>query len=119
LEELVLEDLVSGTQEKVHADALFVMIGSVPRSDYLGDDVRRDRWGFILTGPDLLDGGGSQGEGGRGPLLFETSLPGVFAIGDVRHGSVKRVASAVGAGAMVVSMVHEYLAGLEPAGDDA
>ena len=107
LEGLVLEDLHSGVQETVHADALFVMIGSVPRSDYLGDEVRRDRWGFVLAGPDLLERDGPQGESGRRPLMFETSLPGVFAIGDVRHGSVKRVASAVGAGAMVVAMVHE------------
>jgi thioredoxin reductase len=114
LEGLVLEDLQSGARETVHADALFVMIGSVPRSDYLGDEVRRDRWGFVLAGPDLREGDWSR-DIGRSPLMFETSLPGVFAIGDVRHGSVKRVASAVGAGAMVVAMVHEYLAGLQAA----
>ena len=95
----------------MHADALFVMIGSIPRSDYLGDEIRRDRWGFVLAGPDLREGTGRRTGSGRSPLMFETSLPGVFAIGDVRHGSVKRVASAVGAGAMVVAMVHEYLAG--------
>jgi thioredoxin reductase (NADPH) len=119
LDGLVLEDLDSGTRETVHADALFVMIGSVPRSDCLGEDVRRDRWGFVLTGSDLVEGDGSPGADGRSPLMFETSLPGVFAIGDVRHGSVKRVASAVGAGAIVVAMVHEYLAGLRPIDNDA
>ena len=109
LEALVLEDLDSGTRETVPADALFAMIGSVPQTDYLGDQVRRDHWGFILTGSDLTEDA-TEGHEGRAPLMFETSLPGVFAIGDVRHGSVKRVASAVGAGAMVVAMVHEYLA---------
>jgi thioredoxin reductase len=109
LETLVLEDLDSGARESVPAAALFVMIGSVPHTDYLGEEVRRDRWGFILTGSDLNAEELAWPEG-RSPLMFETSLPGVFAIGDVRHGSVKRVASAVGAGAIVVAMVHEYLA---------
>ena len=109
LEALVLEDLDSGRRETVSADALFAMIGSVPQTDYLGDQVLRDRWGFILTGSDLT-GDAAERHKGRAPQMFETSLPGVFAIGDVRHGSVKRVASAVGAGAMVVAMVHEYLA---------
>jgi thioredoxin reductase (NADPH) len=109
LESLVLQDLDSADRETVPADALFAMIGSVPRTDYLGDQVERDRWGFILTGTEV-GGEGVQPSGGRSPLMFETSLPGVFAIGDVRHGSVKRVASAVGAGAIVVAMVHEYLA---------
>ena len=109
LEALVLEDLDTADRETVPADALFAMIGSVPQTDYLGEQVLRDRWGFILTGSDLTGDAAGRHEG-RAPLMFETSLPGVFAIGDVRHGSVKRVASAVGAGAMVVAMVHEYLA---------
>jgi thioredoxin reductase (NADPH) len=109
LEALVLEDLDTADRETVPADALFAMIGSVPQTEYLGEQVRRDGWGFILTGSDLT-GDGTERPEGRAPLMFETSLPGVFAIGDVRHGSVKRVASAVGAGAMVVAMVHEYLA---------
>jgi thioredoxin reductase (NADPH) len=116
LEELVLENLADSSSETVRADALFVLIGSVPHSDWLGEDVRRDQRGFILTGSDLMEATEpSVPEGGRAPLMFETSLPGVFAIGDVRRGSVKRVASAVGAGAMVVAMVHEYLAGQGPA----
>ena len=92
------------------ADALFALIGSMPHTDYLGEEVLRDRWGFVLTGRDLRRGDAPGWPTGEAPLLFETSLPGVFAIGDVRHGSVKRVASAVGAGAIAVAMVHEYLA---------
>jgi thioredoxin reductase (NADPH) len=107
LESLVLEDLDGGGTETVPADALFVLIGSTPHTDYLGESVLRDDWGFVLTGPDLPHAAAAPT--GRRPLMFETSLPGVFAIGDVRHGSVKRVASAVGAGAMAVAMVHEYL----------
>ena len=118
LEGLVLEDLENGSTETVRADALFVMIGSVPHTDWVGEDIRRDRWGFILTGAALEDGTESPQDDGRPPLMFETSLPGVFAIGDVRHGSVKRMASAVGAGAMVVAMVHEYLAAGRPRADD-
>jgi thioredoxin reductase (NADPH) len=109
LESLVLQDLDRGGTETVPADALFVLIGSTPHTDYLGEHVLRDDWGFVLTGPDLAQVDTPMLDG-RAPLLFETSLPGVFAIGDVRRGSVKRVASAVGAGAMAVAMVHEYLA---------
>ena len=73
-------------------------------SQPVGDAVERDRWGFVVTGPDLRPEPGA-----RSPLPLETSVPGVFAVGDVRHGSVKRVASAVGEGAMAVQFVHEYL----------
>ena len=118
LEGLVLENPEDGSTETVRADALFVMIGSVPHTDWVGEDIRRDRWGFILTGAALEDGTESTHGDGRPPLMFETSLPGIFAIGDVRHGSVKRMASAVGAGAMVVAMVHEYLAAGRPRADD-
>ena len=104
LEALVLKDLDSGTVETVPADALFILIGSVPHTDCLGPDVLRDQWGFILTGPDAAVPGRT-----RTPLMFETSMPGVWAIGDVRQGSVKRVAAAVGAGAIAVAMIHEYL----------
>ena len=104
LEALVLKDLESGTLETVPADALFILIGSVPHTDCLGPDVLRDQWGFILTGPDAAVPGRE-----RAPLMFETSMPGVWAIGDVRQGSVKRVAAAVGAGAIAVAMIHEYL----------
>lgn len=106
LESLVLEQVETGERETVPAAALFVMIGSVPHTDCLGPEVRRDQWGFILAGRDAVD---AEHPADRDPLLFESSLPGVFAAGDVLHGSVKRVASAVGSGATVVTMVHQYL----------
>ena len=109
LESLVLEDRRSGTRRTVPADALFVLIGSQPRAQWLGDSVARDQWGFILTGTDLLADGGGRWRLDRSPLPLETSLAGVFAAGDVRHGSVKRVASAVGEGAVTIPLVHRYL----------
>ena len=113
LESLVLEDRRSRARRSVAANALFVLIGSEPRTEWLGDGVARDRWGFILTGPDLTDDAGAVNGGrwhaDRPPLLHETSLPGVFAAGDVRQGSVKRVASAVGDGAVTIPLVHRYL----------
>jgi thioredoxin reductase len=109
LETLVLEDRASGTRRSVPADALFVLIGSQPRAEWLGDSIARDRWGFILTGPDLLGDGGGRWHQDRPPLPLETSLPGVFAAGDVRGGSIKRVASAVGEGAATIPLVHRCL----------
>jgi thioredoxin reductase len=109
LQSLVLEDTASGTRRSVPADALFVLIGSQPRTEWLGDSVARDRRGFILTGPDLPPGTGHRWPTGRPPLPVETSLPGVFAAGDVRRGSVNRVASAVGEGAATIPLVHRYL----------
>ena len=85
------------------------MIGAVPHIDWLPDSIARDRHGFILTGRDLP---GSDTPGGNrrpSPAPFETSLPGVFAVGDVRAGSVKRVASAVGEGSVVIAQIHSYL----------
>jgi thioredoxin reductase (NADPH) len=108
LESLVLADTVSGARRSVPADALFVLIGAQPRTDWLGEAVTRDRRGFILTGPDLP--AGTRWPPGRPPLPLETSLPGVFAAGDVRRGSVNRVASAVGEGAATIPLVHRYLA---------
>jgi thioredoxin reductase (NADPH) len=108
LQSLVLQDTISGARRSVPADALFVLIGARPRTDWLGQAVARDRWGFILTGPDLP--AGNRWPPGRPPLPLETSLPGVFAAGDVRRGSVNRVASAVGEGAATVPLVHRYLA---------
>lgn len=104
LEHLVLADLESGAEETVAADGVFVLIGSEPHTDWLEGAVERDRWGFIVTGPDLRPEPGA-----RMPLPLETSRPGVFAVGDVRHASVKRVASAVGEGAVSVSYVHRWL----------
>ncbi len=111
LESLVLEDRQTGTRRTVTADGLFVLIGSQPRTEWLGGSVARDQWGFILTGPDLPDGPGASVQPGRPPLTHETSLPGVFAAGDVRRGSVKRVASAVGEGAITIPAIHRYLEG--------
>jgi len=108
LQSLVLADTASGTRRNAPADALFVLIGSQPRTQWLGEAVARDRRGFILTGPDLP--AGTRWPPGRPPLPLETSLPGVFAAGDVRRGSVNRVASAVGEGAATIPLVHRYLA---------
>jgi thioredoxin reductase len=107
LQSLVLADTASGARRSVPADALFVLIGAQPRTQWLADSVARDRQGFILTGPDLP--AGTRWPPGRPPLPLETSLPGVFAAGDVRQGSVKRVASAVGEGAAAIPLVHRHL----------
>jgi thioredoxin reductase len=109
LESLVLEDKESGARRSVPADALFVLIGSQPRTEWLGDSVARDQRGFILTGPDLLGDGCGHWHLDRPPMPLETSLPGVFAAGDVREGSIKRVASAVGEGAATIPLVHRWL----------
>src|SRR5215471_408261 len=109
LESLVLEDTASGARSSVPADALFVLIGSQPRTQWLGERIARDQWGSIITGPDLLAASGHRWPSDRPPLPLETSLPGVFAAGDVRQGSVKRVASAVGEGAATIPLVHHYL----------
>jgi len=110
LQSLVLEDTDSGARRTVPADALFVLIGAQPRTQWLGEAVARDRSGFVPTGPDLPAGTHVRWPAGRPPLPLETSLPGVFAAGDVRQGSVKRVASAVGEGAATIPLVHRYLA---------
>jgi thioredoxin reductase (NADPH) len=111
LEWLELVDRVTGIEEKVDASFLFVFIGASPHTEWLGDEVARDERGFILTGPDLalLGPDGGRWPLGRDPLPLETSVPGVFAAGDVRLGSMKRVASAVGEGSSAVSSVHRYL----------
>ena len=108
LQSLVLQDIASGARRTVPADALFILIGAEPRTSWLGQAVARDRWGFILTGPDLPTS--ARWPAGRPPLPLETSLPGVFAAGDVRRGSVKRVASAVGEGAATIPLIHRHLA---------
>ena len=106
LETIVVRDRASGELECIASDGLFVMIGAEPRTDWLGDAVARDERGFILTGADLPADGWPLD---RPPLLFETSLPGVFAAGDVRHGSVKRITTAMGEGATAIQLVHQYL----------
>ena len=111
LEALVLEDTKTRMRQHVPADGLFVLIGSEPRTEWLGEALARDRWGFLLTGQDVLDDPAARWRAGRPPLPHETSLPGVFAAGDVRGGAVQRVASAVGEGAITILSVHRYLAG--------
>ena len=112
LESLVLEDTKTRTRRSVPADGLFVLIGSQPRTEWLGEGLARDRQGFILTGQDVLDAPGAYWPADRQPLPRETSLPGVFAAGDVRRGAIKRVASAVGEGANTIPLVHRYLEGI-------
>jgi thioredoxin reductase (NADPH) len=111
LEKLTLADRDCGVTEEVSASWLFIFIGASPRTDWLGTDVARDGNGFLVTGPDLLSPGvTSRWPLPRAPFALETSVPGVFAAGDVRLDSMKRVASAVGEGAMSVYFVHRYLA---------
>jgi thioredoxin reductase (NADPH) len=100
-------------EEEIEVESLFVFIGAAPRTDWLPAAILRDDKGFILAGPDLrTDGKLPAGWGeAREPFLLETSVPGVFVAGDVRHGSVKRVASAVGEGSIAVQFIHQYLAG--------
>jgi len=103
-----------GGEEQLDVAAVFVFIGQQPRTDWLEGTVIRDPGGFVLTGAQLLEDGKRPTGWGldRDPFLLESSLPGVFVAGDVRHRSVKRIASAVGEGAMAVQFVHQYLAGL-------
>jgi thioredoxin reductase (NADPH) len=106
LEALTLEDTLSGERERLPATAVFIMIGAEPCTGWLRHLICLDRRGFILTDRDIprrawpLE---------RAPMPSETSLPGVFAVGDVRHGSIKRVTGAVGEGSAVVGSVHQYL----------
>jgi len=110
---LTLKNLETGGLTEVDSSFLFVFIGAAPQTDWLGGQLARDPHGFIVTGPDLdpardlktwpLE---------RAPFLLEASVPGVFVAGDVRHESVKRVASAVGEGSVAVTFIHRYLAAL-------
>src|SRR5205085_10795016 len=114
LEQLTIRGNTTGHIRTVPAAALFIFIGATPRTDWLPPSIQRDQNGFILTGPDLIKDGklpkGWTLE--RDPFLLETSVPGVFASGDVRARSVKRVASAVGEGSICIQFVHQYLATL-------
>jgi thioredoxin reductase (NADPH) len=102
---------VSGDTQTVPASSLFIFIGAQPRTAWLDGVIERDSRGFILTGPDLMrDGKPPKGwQLDRDPGLLETNVPGVFAVGDVRHGSIKRVASGVGEGSVAIQFVHQYL----------
>jgi thioredoxin reductase (NADPH) len=112
LETITLGDPSTGLTKDVPAAALFIFIGAAPRTNFVAGVLERDAQGFILTGRDLMiDGKQPKGWNvDRDPFLFETNIPGIFAAGDVRHGSGKRVAAAVGEGSATVSMVHQYLA---------
>ncbi|HWV22996.1 MAG TPA: FAD-dependent oxidoreductase [Thermomicrobiales bacterium] len=110
LETIVLRDTVNGDTETVPAAALFVFIGAQPHTEWLDGQVARDDKGFILTGLDAANATPRTGRLGRDPYLLETSVPGVFAAGDVRHGSGKRVATAVGEGATAVISVWQHRA---------
>jgi thioredoxin reductase (NADPH) len=113
LEGLTLLNRATGARTDVETGYLFVFIGAAPRTDWLGDLLARDRHGFILTGPDLDRTAHLRGWPlDRLPFLLEASVPGVFAAGDVRHESVKRVASAVGEGSVAVHFIYRYLASL-------
>ncbi len=104
---LTIRDLDSGTDGFEPVTGLFVLIGSLPNTDWLGDALQRDQGGYLRCGADVV-----RADGQPPPALLETSVPGVFAVGDVRSGSVKRVATAVGDGAIAVQLLHRYLATL-------
>jgi thioredoxin reductase (NADPH) len=114
LDSLRIRNSETGETKTIPASAVFIFIGAKPRTDWLADQIAMDSRGFIYTGPDLPASPGSNVPKGwkldRQPFLLETNLPGVFAAGDVRHGSIKRVASAVGAGSICVQMIHQHLA---------
>jgi thioredoxin reductase (NADPH) len=99
-----------GGEEELDAAAMFVFIGAAPYTDWVGERVTRDPRGFVLAGPDAAAAAGKRWPLERDPFLLETTLPGVFVAGDVRHRSIKRVASAVGEGSMSVQFIHQYLA---------
>jgi len=112
LEAISIKCSQTGTVERVPASSVFVFIGAEPRTEWLDGFVARDPRGFLITGPDLNVGGKPPAgwKEDRDPYLLETNVPGVFAVGDVRHGSIKRVASGVGEGSIAIQFVHNYLA---------
>jgi thioredoxin reductase (NADPH) len=114
LERLRVRNNQSGQENTVECSRLFIFIGAAPRTQWLPDAIQRDANGFILTGAHLLVNGKNPKGWGleRPPFLLETSVPGIFAAGDVRYQSAKRVASAVGEGSIAVQFVHQYLATL-------
>ena len=109
LERVTIRNIATGAEQTVPTTAMFVFIGAIPHTDWLAGVVARDERGFVLTGPDLTERDLTGWPLDRRPHLLEASVPGVFAAGDVRHGSIKRVASAVGEGSVAVMFVHRYL----------
>ncbi len=111
LEAVTISNSQTGETKTVPAASLFIFIGASPRTDWLDGVVQRDKYGFILAGADLMEDG-KRPRGwtpDRDPFLLESSVPGIFVAGDVRHGSIKRIASGVGEGAMAVALIHQYL----------
>lgn len=111
LKAIVIAHANTGQTETVSARSLFIFIGASPKTDWLDGVIQRDAQGFIITGPDLLHNGKSPRGWSleRSPFLLETNIPGIFAAGDVRYGSIKRVASGVGEGSIAIQFVHRYL----------
>lgn len=118
LETVVVADDAREKERELPADALFILIGGQPLTAGVEGWLRRDEHGFLMTGPDLLEGGrrGRWWPLERDPMFLESSEPGVFVAGDVRHGSIKRVASAVGEGAMAIALIHRFLSDPQNAG---
>jgi thioredoxin reductase (NADPH) len=115
LQAIAIEDTATGTREELPTQALFLFIGALPRTEWLAGLLERDPAGFVVTGPALSRASDGRVPGwllAREPLLLETNVPGIFAAGDVRSRSVKRIASSVGEGSMAVQFVHQHLAGL-------
>jgi len=112
LEAISVACAFAGTVEKIPAHSLFVFIGAEPRTEWLDGFIERDARGFVFTGPDTMRSGKPPAGWflDRDPFLLETSMPGVFAVGDVRYGSMKRVASGVGEGSIAIQFVHRHLA---------
>jgi thioredoxin reductase (NADPH) len=113
LRRLTIRDRDSGETKTVPAAALFVMIGARPHTEWLPETIERDDWGYVKTGPDAIAAKREKGFGlpTHNFQMFETCVPGIFAVGDLRHGAIKRVASAVGEGSVVIRQVLEYLQG--------
>lgn len=108
LQRLKIRDTSTAAPDHLPAVAVFIMVGAEPSTDWMPDEIRRDRWGHVMTSVDAGSGAA------RG--LFWTAAPGVYAVGDVRHGAAKRVASSTGEGSVVIGSVHRYLAQLSDTG---
>ena len=112
LDSLTVTNTKTGEQQFLKADGLFIFIGADPNTNWLGDSIKLDSHGFILTGSDLVQDSSKTIKAWpleRQPLLLETIIPGIFAAGDVRYGSVKRIAAGVGEGSTAIQLIHDYL----------